>query len=105
MLRSKPGRDDREHEDHSSKPLRIPLEKSRVGLETVFDPFRIVKPVKGQNDLRIAYSIPECPGFLLHRVALHIIPNLLVVDAHREGVNPYGSFPVDEHLAKIMFDS
>ena len=27
------------------------------------------------------------------------------MDAHREGVNPYGSFPVDQHLAKIMFDS
>src|SRR5437016_10866598 len=31
--------------------------------------------------------------------------NLPVVDAHREGVNPYGSFAVDDHLAKIMFDS
>src|SRR5438309_6430324 len=31
--------------------------------------------------------------------------NLPVVNAHREGVDLHRSLPVDEHLAKIVFDS
>src|SRR2546428_9542527 len=71
----------------------------------MLDSFGIVEPVKGENDLRVAESVAQCLGFLLHSVTLYIISNLPVVDAHRKGVNFHRSFTVDEHLAKIMFNS
>src|SRR6266849_8076244 len=71
----------------------------------MLDPLGIVKPVKRQNDLGVSQSVAKHPGLLLHRVTLHTITNLPVVDAHWERVDLHRSFPVDEHLAKIVLNS
>src|SRR5712692_5753748 len=71
----------------------------------MLDALGIVKPVKGQYDLKIAELLAQGPGFLLYALGLHTTANLPVVDAHRERVNPYCSFAVYDCLAKIVFDS
>src|SRR5690349_22340306 len=71
----------------------------------MLDSFGIVKPVEGENDLETAKFVTKCLDLPLHIVCFHIVANLRVVDAHREGVNLHRSLPVYEHLSKIVFDS
>src|SRR5213083_851696 len=79
--------------------------KGRVGLKPMLDPFRIVKPIQGQDRLDIAECCTELFCLPLHTFALHHFADLSVVDAHGKGVHPDRPLPVDQELAEVVVDS
>src|SRR5207249_9813766 len=79
--------------------------KGRVGLKPMLDPFRIVKPIQGQDCLDIAECCMELFCLPLHTFALHHFADLSVVDTHGTVVHTARPLPVAHELAEAVVDA
>src|SRR5207247_10541114 len=79
--------------------------KGRVGLKPMLDPFRIVKPIQGQDRLDIAECCTELFCLPLHTFALHHFADLSVVHARGKRNYPDRSLTFDQEMTEVVTDS